>query len=165
MAAAATAVKLHLRVSRLQEAAVVLQEKAWVQEAVGEVAKRGRFVLDAISTRSVAHHVPPAGAAFLGSSGLLLPSRPTKSAGINPNDPLEDSLVANLAAPGEYGSSKVTFVQFVHAKKTAAAATSDGQAVSYGATTEWRSPLVQSTEEEDYGWETDPNGGWLASFP
>jgi hypothetical protein len=160
MAAAATAVKLHVRLSRMQEAAIVFQEKAWVQEVVGEVAKRGQFLFDVISGKSF-NHAPAAAAAAVGSSGLLLPQpRPTKAAGIIPNDPVE-SLVANLAARRENGSSKLK-LQSVQLVMTTSLA--DGSQGVNHIETELKSSLVQSMEDDDYKWETDPNGGWLASF-
>lgn len=146
----------------MQEAAVILQERAWVHEAVGDLSRRGKFLLEAIASTTAFSHSPSVRAAIVRSSGVLLPSRPTKSAqaGIISNDPVE-SLVANLAARRDHSASSKVKLPLVHSQ--IATVSSDGREVSYSAGQ--KSPLEQSMEEEDYGWETDPNGGWLSSFP
>jgi hypothetical protein len=159
MAATATAVKLQARLSRLQEGAFVLQDKAWLQEAVGDLARRGKFLFDAVSAKS-SNHATAAGAAVVGSSGLLLPqSRLTKAGGIIDNDSVE-SLVANLAARRDSGSSKLK-LQSVRVHR--AVKGQDGLGITY-IETDPKTSLVRTMEEDEYGWETDPNGSWLGSF-
>lgn len=164
MAAAATAVKLHLRMSRLQEAAVVLQERAWVQEAVGDLAKGGKFLLDAISTRT-SNSTPSARVARIGSSRIFIPScRPTTSeaGGIISNDSLESPVAnCNLGARVDFGSSKLT-----HESVQARAAVVAEMGLSHNARTGIISEadLRCAFEDEECTWETDPNGGWLGSF-
>ncbi|CAM6086421.1 unnamed protein product [Calypogeia fissa] len=162
MAAATSAVKFHLRLSRLQETSVVFQERAWVQKAVGDVAKTGKFLLDAISAKSL-NQGPSAGAAIIGSSSLLLPSRPTKAEGFISNDPVE-SRVANLAGDRDHGTSSKVKFQFVNSQ-TAAGTNLGRDGKRKMGPARKQSPLAESMEEEEYGWETDPNGGWLSSFP
>ncbi|CAM6128497.1 unnamed protein product [Calypogeia fissa] len=164
MAAAASAVKFQLRLSRLQETSVVFQERAWVQKAVGDIAKTGKFLLDTISAKS-SNQGPSAGAAIIGSSCLLLPSRNAKAEGLISNDPVE-SRVANLAGDRDHGTSLKVKFQFVNSQTAAATNLGrDGQGKMGAARKQSRSPLAESMEEEEYGWETDPNGGWLSSFP